>query len=272
MTHPDTTPNPAPLTRGDLTLDRLHQAQTPDALASKVIVVTGAGDGIGKAAALDFASAGAHVVLIGRTQEKLEAVYDQIEANTQTEPIILPLDLDELTADAARELAHGIEQTYGRLDGLLLNASVLGDKMSIAQYPPKVWSTVMNVNLNSAFHMTQGLLPLLEASQTGRIVYTTSSVGREGRAYWGAYAVSKFATEGLMQTLADELQNTSRVRVHCINPGGTRTAMRAKAYPGEDPQTVPAPEVHMPLYRYLLSPHSQDFNGISWDARDFLTQ
>ncbi len=272
MTHPDTTPNPGPLTRSDLTLDRLNQAQTPDALAGQVIVVTGAGDGIGKAAALDFASAGAHVVLIGRTQEKLEAVYDQIEATTQTEPIILPLDLNELTTEAAQELAHGIEQTYGRLDGVLLNASVLGDKMSIAQYPPKVWNTVMNVNLNSAFHMTQALLPLLEASQNGRIVYTTSSVGREGRAYWGAYAVSKFATEGLMQTLADELQNISRVRVHCINPGGTRTAMRAKAYPGEDPKTVPAPEVHMPLYRYLLSPHSQDFNGISWDARDYLTQ
>ncbi|MDX1267766.1 MAG: SDR family NAD(P)-dependent oxidoreductase, partial [Oceanisphaera sp.] len=126
------------LTRTDLTLDLLHQAQTSDALAGQVIVVTGAGDGIGKAAALDFASAGAQVVLIGRTQEKLEAVYDQIEATTQTEPIILPLDLNELTTESAQELAHGIEKTYGRLDGLLLNASLLGDKMSIAQYPPKV--------------------------------------------------------------------------------------------------------------------------------------
>lgn len=269
MTHPEPSKQ---FSRSDLGLDDLYQAQTTDALAGQVIIVTGAGDGIGKAAALDFASAGAHVVLIGRTQEKLEAVYDQIEANTQTEPIILPLDLNELTTESAQELAHGIEQTYDRLDGLLLNASVLGDKMSIAQYPPKVWNTVINVNLNSAFYMTQALLPLLETSPNGRIVYTTSSVGRESRAYWGAYAVSKFATEGLMQTLADELQNISRVRVHCINPGGTRTGMRAKAYPGEDPQTVPAPEVHMPLYRYLLSPLSQGYNGISWDARDFLTQ
>ncbi|WP_084649383.1 YciK family oxidoreductase [Saccharospirillum impatiens] len=260
------------LSRTDLTLDHLQQAQTNDALSGQVIVVTGAGDGIGKAAALDFASAGAHVVLIGRTQDKLEAVYDQIEATTQTEPIILPLDLNDLTTESAQELAHGIEQTYGRLDGVLLNASLLGDKMSITQYPPKVWSTVMNVNLNSAFHLTQALLPLLEVSPAGRIIYTTSSVGREGRAYWGAYAVSKFATEGLMQTLADELKNISRVRVHCINPGGTRTAMRAKAYPGEDPKTVPAPESHMPLYRYLLSPLSQDFHGISWDARDCLSQ
>jgi NAD(P)-dependent dehydrogenase (short-subunit alcohol dehydrogenase family) len=258
--------------RAELTLDQLQQAQTNDALTGQVIVVTGAGDGIGKAAALDFASAGANVVLIGRTQDKLEAVYDQIEANTQTEPIILPLDLNDLTIDAARELAHGIEETYGRLDGLLLNASVLGDKMSIAQYPAKSWDTVMQVNLNSAFYLTQALLPLLEVSQNGRILYTTSSVGRKGRAYWGAYAVSKFATEGLMQTLADELGNISRVRVHCINPGGTRTAMRAKAYPGEDPMTMPAPEAHMPLYRYLVSSLSQNFNGVSWDARDFITQ
>lgn len=254
----------------DLTLDQLQQVQSKDALAGQVIVVTGAGDGIGKAAALDFASAGAHVVLIGRTQQKLEAVYDQIEANTQTEPIILPMDLNELTSDAALELTHGIEQTYGRLDGLLLNASVLGDKMSITQYPPKVWDTVMQVNLNSAFYLTQALLPLLEAGPHGRVIYTTSSVGRKGRAYWGAYAISKFATEGLMQTLADELQNISTVRVHCINPGGTRTAMRAKAYPGEDPLTMPEPSAHMPLYRFLLSPSSQAFHGISWDARDSL--
>lgn len=269
MTQPDLT---TPLSHSDLTLDLLDQAQNTAALADRVIVVTGAGDGIGKAAALDFASAGAHVVLIGRTQDKLEAVYDQIEANTRTEPLILPLDLNELTTESAQELAHGIEQTYGRLDGLLLNASLLGDKMSISQYPPRVWETVINVNLNSAFHLTQALLPLLEAAPNGRIIYSTSSVGRQGRAYWGAYAVSKFATEGLMQTLADELQTVSRVRVHCINPGGTRTAMRARAYPAEDPQTVPAPGVHMPLYRYLFSPFSQPFNGISWDARDFLTQ
>jgi len=254
-----------------LTPEQLQQAQTHDALEGQVIAITGAGDGIGKAAALDFASAGANVVLVGRTQAKLEAVYDQIEANTRTRPIILPLDLNELTIDAARQLAHGIEDTYGRLDGLLLNASLLGDKMSIAQYPAKTWDRVIQVNLNSAFYLTQALLPLLEAAPKGRVVYTTSSVGRQGRAYWGAYAVSKFATEGLMQTLANELENISDVRVHCINPGGTRTAMRAKAYPGEDPMTVPAPEAHMPLYRFLLSPLSQSFNGVSWDARDFIT-
>lgn len=260
----DTPSNPA-LTRNDL-----EASQTQDALKDQVILVTGAGDGIGQAAALDFARAGAHVVLVGRTQSKLEAVYDRIEEETDTQPIILPVDLADLTIENARELAYGIEQNYGRLDGVLLNASLLGAKMSIAQYPADTWDKVMQVNVNSCFYLTQALLPLLEAADHGRLIYTTSSVGRQGRAYWGAYAVSKFATEGLMQTLADELKNISRVRTHCINPGGTRTAMRAQAYPGEDPASVPAPEAHMPLYRFLMSRHSQELHGLSVDAREFL--
>lgn len=232
--------------------------------------MTGAGDGIGRAMALDFARAGAHLILIGRTQEKLEAVYDKIEAETDTRPILLPIDLADISADNARELAHGIEQNYGRLDGVLLNASLLGDKMSIQQYSPTVWRKVMQVNLDSSFYLAQALLPLLMASDQGRLIFTTSSVGRQGRGYWGAYAVSKFATEGLMQTLADEVGTVSPLRVHCINPGGTRTAMRATAYPAEDPSEVPAPEVHTPFYRYLMSRHSQAYNGLSWDARDYL--
>lgn len=259
------TPTDRTLTRTDL-----DQARSADALKNRVILVTGAGDGIGKAAALDFARAGAYIVLIGRTQSKLEAVYDQIEEETDTQPIILPVDLAELTIENARELAYGIEQNYGRLDGVLLNASLLGTKMSIAQYPADIWDKVMQVNVNSCFYLTQALLPLLNAAEHGRLIFTTSSVGRQGRAYWGAYAVSKFATEGLMQTLADELKNISSVRTHCINPGGTRTAMRAQAYPGEDPASVPAPEEHMPLYRYLMSEFSQDWHGLSVDARDFL--
>ncbi|WP_108125503.1 YciK family oxidoreductase [Saccharospirillum mangrovi] len=257
-------------TSTQLTTADLALADSPDALQDKVIAITGAGAGIGQAMALDFARAGAHVVLIGRTQEKLEAVYDQIEAATQTQPILLPIDLADITPDNARELAFGIEQTYGRLDGLLLNASLLGDKMSIQQYSPTVWRKVMQVNLDSSFYLSQALLPLLMAGKHGRLIFTTSSVGRQGRGYWGAYAVSKFATEGLMQTLADEVGTISALRVHCINPGGTRTAMRAAAYPAEDPSEVPAPEAHAPFYRYLMSDHSQAFNGVSWDARDFL--
>lgn len=243
---------------------------TDDCLAGNVILVTGASDGIGKAAAIDFARHGADVVLIARNQEKLESVYDEIESTTKTKPIIFPYDLNTLEPDIAREMAFSIEQEFGRLDGVLFNASLLGSKMSIAQYPEQQWLDVMNTNVNSSFYLTKAMLPLLEASDSGRLVFTTSSVGRKGRAYWGAYAVSKFATEGLMETLADELGNISNVRTFAINPGGTRTAMRASAYPGENPSEVPEPINHMPLYRFLMSAESQGFNGLSLNAYDYL--
>jgi NAD(P)-dependent dehydrogenase (short-subunit alcohol dehydrogenase family) len=241
-------------------------------LLNKTILITGAGDGIGKAAAFSYANAGANVVLLGRTQEKLEAVYDDIEKSTDTKPIIFPYDLNTLNPDIAREMAYAIEQEFGGLDGLLLNASLLGSKMSIAQYPEQEWLDVINTNVNASFYLTKAMLPLLQASSAGRLVFTTSSVGRKGRAYWGAYAVSKFATEGLMETLSDELGSTTDVRTFAINPGGTRTAMRASAYPGENPKDVPTPESHMPLYVYLMSSQSEHFNGLSLDAYDYLNQ
>jgi NAD(P)-dependent dehydrogenase (short-subunit alcohol dehydrogenase family) len=139
--------------------------------------------------------------------------------------------------------------------------------MSIAQYPAKSWDTVMQVNLNSAFYLTQALLPLIEVSQNGRILYTTSSVGRKGRAYWGAYAVSKFATEGFMQVLADELENTSDIRVNSLNPGATRTNMRARAYPAENPGHNATPEDLMPIYLYLMGRDSRELSGQQIDAQ-----
>ncbi|MEJ2042795.1 MAG: YciK family oxidoreductase [Reinekea sp.] len=246
------------------------QSVADDCLKDRAILITGAGDGIGKAAALAYAKAGANIVLLGRTQEKLEAVYDEIEQTTDTRPTIFPYDLNTLSFDVAQEMAHAAEQEYGRLDGLLLNASVLGSKMSIAQYPEQHWDDVMNINVNSSFYLTKAFLPLLEASEQGRLIFTSSSVGREGRAYWGAYAVSKFATEGLMQVLASELGTTTSVRTFAINPGGTRTAMRASAYPGENPDTIPKPDEHMPLYRFLMSDAAAEFNGLSLDAYDYL--
>lgn len=253
------------------TKEQIALADAKNSLTGKTILVTGASSGIGKVAAIDFARHGANVILLARQQELLEQVYDQIEAETQTQPIIFPYDLNVLSLDVAKEMTYAIEQEFGGLDGILHNASLLGSKMSIGQYPENEWNEVINVNLNSAFLLTQAMLPLIEASSHGRLVFTTSSVGREGRAYWGAYGVSKFATEGLMQTLAAELGNQSNVRTFAINPGGTRTQMRASAYPGEHPESVPAPEQHMPLYRYLFSEHSQPNNGLSIDAANYLS-
>ena len=235
-------------------------------LAERVVLVTGAGDGIGRAAALAYARHGAHVVLLGRTRSKLEAVFDAIKARGKTQPLIVPADLLHLDEAAAEALVEGIRDEYGRLDGLLHNAGLLGPRVPLARYPLSEWGHVMQANVNAAFLLTQALLPLLNEADDASIIFTSSGVGRRGRAGWGAYAVSKFATEGLMETLADEVAQTGRIRVNSLNPGATRTAMRADAYPSEDPTMLPTPQQHMPLYLYLMGPDSQGVNGQRFDV------
>jgi NAD(P)-dependent dehydrogenase (short-subunit alcohol dehydrogenase family) len=239
----------------------------PNLLAGKTLLVTGAGDGIGRAAAECFASHGATVILLGRTQEKLEAVYDAIERAGGPQPALFPLDLSTAGEDDYAGLASAIESTFGRLDGLLHNASVLGERRPVANASWTAWAEVMQVNVNAQFLLTRALLPLLEQAPQASIVMTSSGVGRRGRAYWGAYAVSKFATEGFMQVLADELENTSRVRVNSLNPGATNTAMRRTAYPAEAPTTNPSPEAIMPLYLYLMSDDSAGRTGEAFNAQ-----
>lgn len=236
-------------------------------LSNKVILVTGAGDGIGRAAAKAYAAHGATVVLLGRTLEKLESLYDEIEAAGHPQPAIVPMNLESATEHEYMELANTLEQEFGRLDGLLNNAGSLGVRTPLESYDSVIWNQVMQVNVTSAFMLTQALLPLLQESDDASIIFTSSSVGRKGRAYWGAYSVSKFATEGLMQVLADEMDNTSNIRVNCINPGATRTQMRVTAYPGEPPQTNPTPAEIMPVYLYLMGADSHNVNGESLDAQ-----
>lgn len=249
-------------------IDKAHLYNSPEQLlAGKTIVVTGAGAGIGRAAALCFAHYGATVVLLGKTVAKLEAIYDEIEAAGYPQPAIYPLHLGGAAMDDYRELAASLEQTFGHIDGLLHNASMLGDRKPIAQTNSDEWQQVMQVNVNAQFMLTQALLPLLEQAPNGSIIFTSSSVGRRGRAYWGPYAVSKFATEGLMQTLAQELANTSAVRVNSLNPGATDTAMRRTAYPGENPNQNPQAEAIMPLYLYLMGDESIGVTGQALDAQ-----
>lgn len=239
-------------------------------LNDKIILITGAGDGIGRAVAIACARHGATVILVGRTQEKLEKVYDQILAENLPEAIIHPMDLATATNEDYELLGRTIDEQFGRLDGLLHNASVLGLLGPVQYFAPESLIKIMQVNVNAAFLMTRALLPALLKSASGRIIFTSSSVGRTGRAYWGAYSVSKFATEGLMQVLADELASTSSVRVNSINPGATRTEMRAAAYPAENPATLPTPESLTPVYIYLLSDKSQHLHGQALDARNML--
>jgi len=238
-------------------------------LEGRTLLITGASDGIGKTCARTFARFGATSILLGRSQEKLEALYDELEEHYPGKTIIHPLDLSRAGPDDYSLLASSIEEQFGVLDLLLHNAALLGARTPIEHYPESDWQQLMAVNVNAAFFLTKALLPNLARSDRGRILFTSSSVGRVGRAYWGGYAVSKFAVEGLMQTLADELNATSKIRVNSINPGGTRTGMRQAAYPAEDPNTVPTPESLMPVYLYLLSEASNHIHGQALDVRDF---
>ena len=239
----------------------------PDLLKDKTILVTGAGDGIGRAAALSYAAHGATVVLLGRTESKLEQVYDEIEANGGPKPGLVALDLATATEDNINHLANGLAEEFPHLDGLLHNASVLGERRPIESAGYAAWLEVMQVNVNAQFLLTRALLPLLQAAPSASIILTSSGVGRNGRAYWGAYAVSKFATEGFMQVLAGELENTSKVRVNSLNPGATNTAMRRTAYPGELPSDNPAPEDIMATYLYLMGDDSIGITGQPLNAQ-----
>lgn len=239
---------------------------TSGLLTSKTILVTGAGDGIGKEAALQFAKYGATVILLGRTVSKLEAVYDEIVANGGPEPAIIPLDLQGATPQHYRDMANTIDNQFASLDGVLHNASLLGHLEPFQQINEDDWNNVMQVNVNSQFFMTQALIPVMKKSTSASFVFTTSSVGLKGRAYWGSYSISKFATQGMMEVIADENENTS-IRANCINPGGTRTNMRAQAYPAEDASKLKTPEEIMPLYLYLMSDASKHESGKTFHAQ-----
>jgi NAD(P)-dependent dehydrogenase (short-subunit alcohol dehydrogenase family) len=239
----------------------------PDLLEGRVILVTGAGRGIGAAAARTYASHGATVLLLGKTEANLNEVYDEIEATGAPRPVVIPFDLEAALPHQYDELAAMIEAEFGRLDGVLHNASIIGPRTPIEQLRGEQFMQVMHVNVNATFMLTTALLPLLKRSPDASIAFTSSSVGRKGRAYWGAYGVSKFATEGLMQTLADEIDGLGSIRANSINPGATRTDMRAQAYPAEDPTNNPTPEQIMPVYLYLMGPDSKGINGQALDAQ-----
>ncbi len=250
-----------------MTTCKIDYQAPDDLLRGRILLVTGAGDGIGKAAALTFARHGATVILLGRTISKLEKVYDEIEAAGGPQPAIFPLNFEGATLKDYHDMAETLDKEFGRLDGILHNAGLLGRITPFEQYNPELWEQVMQVNINGPIWMTQALLPLLRASEDASLVFTSSSVGRRGRAYWGAYAVSKFATEGFMEVLADELEHLGNVRANSLNPGATRTQMRKQAYPGELPENLRSPEEIMPTYLWLIGPDSKGHNGEQFDAQ-----
>ena len=250
-----------------MSIDPQTYSAPADLLRDRIILVTGASDGIGRALALRAAELGAQLILHGRNVKKLEKVYDEVEAlESAPRPSIAVVDLATANSVAYESLAENLAEEFGRLDGLVHNASIIGDRFSIEQYDAVQWQRVMHVNLTSAFALTQVLLPMIKQADDPSIIFTSSSVGRVGRAFWGAYAVSKFGTEGLSQVLADE-HREGKLRVNCINPGATRTNMRLDAFPGEDRSLLKGPEEVLAPYLYLLGPDSKGVTGESLNAQ-----
>jgi NAD(P)-dependent dehydrogenase (short-subunit alcohol dehydrogenase family) len=250
-----------------LNQDHREYTYPQDLLRERIILITGASDGIGRALAIKAAELGAQVILHGRSVNKLEKVYDEIDGiKDAPRPSIAVVDLATAASEAYISLADTLQQEFGRLDGLVHNASIIGERFSIEQYDAAQWQRVMHINLTAAFALTQVCLPLLAKSEDASMIFTSSGVGRTGRAFWGAYAASKFATEGLSQVLADEHRHT-KLRVNCINPGATRTKMRLSAFPGEDRDALKRPEEILETYLYLLGPDSRGVIGASLDAQ-----
>lgn len=237
----------------------------PEDFADRVILVTGATRGIGKAVATALVTHGASVILHGRRAGVLDEQYQELK-QLGPEPAVAEIDFERAQGDAYEGLTAEIETRYGRLDGLLHNASILGDRSPIEDYNIGTWQKVLHVNLTAPFILTRCLFPLLRASDDPSIVFTTSGVGNRGRPFWGAYSVSKFGTEGLAQIIAAEHENGT-IRCNLIDPGRTRTDMRRSAYPAEDPATLPAPEDIVGPYLFLLGRASRGITGQRIEAQ-----
>lgn len=233
---------------------------TDDELKGKIILVTGANRGFGRAMTLDLAKAGATVIMLGRDLGSLETTYDEVVDAGFVEPILYPLDLEGATPEHYEQLQKDVLDNFGQLDGLIHNAGIIGTMMPIEQYDLKLWYSTMQINVNAPFMLTQALIPALNKSDDARILFLSSSVGRNARAYWGAYGVSKFAIEGLSKTLSEELEKTN-IKTNSLDPKRMRTKMRQIAYPAENADNNPMPESMSPAIVYLMSKQSSALNG-----------
>jgi NAD(P)-dependent dehydrogenase (short-subunit alcohol dehydrogenase family) len=236
-------------------------------LAGRVILITGASSGLGRALAIECARAGATVILSGRNGAKLERAYDEIESLGAPQPAIAMLDLEKATAIDYDALADTIGAEFGKLDGLVHSAALLGDRTPLEQYDVPTWCKVLHVNLTAPFILTQVLLPHLRKSPDASIIFVSSAVVHDSRPFWGAYAVAKTGLESVRSMLSQELEVEPNIRVNSVNPGRMRTRMRAAAYPAEDPNTLPTPESVTGPFLYLLSARGRGIDGKYLDAQ-----
>ncbi|MES2604655.1 MAG: YciK family oxidoreductase [Pseudomonadota bacterium] len=246
-------------------------AALADLLRDKIILVTGASSGLGRAAALSYASHGATVILLGRDEAKLNAVYDEIEAKGGPTPAAMVLDLLKADDNSYQEVATTIMDEFGYLDGLLHSAGLISPTLPLEHTTMENWEQLLRVNLTAGFALTRSCLPLLRRAATASVIFTSSTAGREMRAYWGPYAIAKHGVENLVQLFHDELRTTSNIRVNSLNPGPCATALRRVAFPSEDPRSRPAPAELMPLYLYLMGNDSLHENGKQFSAQSGYT-
>jgi NAD(P)-dependent dehydrogenase (short-subunit alcohol dehydrogenase family) len=239
----------------------------PSQLAGRAILITGASSGLGRALAIGCARAGASVILCGRNAAKLNRVYDEIEASGAPQPAIAVLDLAIATAVDYDALAGTIGQEFGKLDGLVHAAGLLGDRSPLEQYDVPTWCKVLHVNLTAPFILTQVLLPELRKSADASVIFVSSGVVKQSRPFWGAYAVSKAGLESVRGMLFEELEGEPNIRINSVNPGRMRTAMRAAAYPAEDPNSVPTAESVTGPFLYLLGRTGRGIDGQFIDAQ-----
>jgi NAD(P)-dependent dehydrogenase (short-subunit alcohol dehydrogenase family) len=233
-------------------------------LKDRITLITGGSKGIGKAIAKAFLKEGATVIICGRNERDLKRSRDELSKFGN----ISYIKADISKRNEVKLLRSKIERNFGKLDVLVNNAGILGLRKPIIDYDEDIWQKTIHINLNAQFFVTKALLPLLMKTNDSSIINVSSSVGRRGKAEWGAYAASKFGLEGLTHVLADELK--SKVRVNSVNPGGTMTEMRAEAYPEEDPDTLPTPDDITPIFVYLASEDSINVTGEAFNARDWI--
>jgi len=237
----------------------MQYTATAELLSGKVILITGAGSGIGAAVAKAYAAHGASVILLDKNIPALELVYDEIMENDAPKPAIYPLDLQGASIPDYDELSRNIHDNFGRLDGLVHCAASLGQIAPVQHQDPKVWLETLHINLTAPYLLTRACLALMQKYEHASIIFTTDN--HKDTAYWAGYGVSKAAIESLSKQLADELECDGRVRVNSIDPGKVQTKFHARAFPAIDPTTLATPEDVVPAYLYLMGQDSLDING-----------
>jgi NAD(P)-dependent dehydrogenase (short-subunit alcohol dehydrogenase family) len=241
-----------------------------DLLHDRIILLTGAASGIGQAVAMDMAAHGATTILLDREVSGLEETYDSIVAAGHPEPALYPMDLQGAEPDDYTRLAATLADEFGQLDGLIHNAAQLGALVPFANYDNELWFQNLQANLNAPYLLTTACLGLLNASKDASIVFTSDAVGRKGKAYWGAYGVSKAGMEIFMQTLAEELEANTSIRVNSLDPGPVQTALRRIAYPIEDSSQLRSPADVTRAFLYLIGPESRGITGQQFTLEDML--